>query len=817
LYKWKNLLAEDGQPPFLPVDTSRGFTEDLMISVFDHQRVPNRLADVLPWFGIVGDNPCIVRLKDGGLLSMLRFAPPDLDASTASELVAHAAQLNNVLSRFGSGWGLHIEHAKRRVRDYPPATWPSAASAAADAERRAYFLHTPHYTMEHTLTLVWRPMAVLESRFARLLTTGTRNGSTVDQDVEAFQDQVRQFTHLLTPCMAWVQPLGPEGTLTALHATVSTDPHRIAVPDVPAYLDCGLCDRDFVPGMEPALLMGLKPQHGKATQRWQERYVAHHLRTLTLTGFPNATYPGILEALSSLPMELRYVIRWLPLDQADAYGLMKQRLNIWQQTKLTIKQRVLQKFIQSDQPLEPDREALLQHGDVAEAMDASAGGAVRFGYCTATVTTWDEDAAQAMANVQGVDDAITSKGFACHIEHLNATEAWLGSLPGELYKNVRRPMLHSLNVAQAMLGGVYTGPERDEHLDAAPLLLADTSGTLTYRLVLHEHGVGHALIIGPTGAGKTTLVGVLASQWQRYHTLGARVRLVDKKGGLAPITAAMGGEQYTLGGEDGGVTFQPLRDIDTLAEREWAQGWVEGLCEGQRVRCTPAQRQELWDALCGMAALPVALRTLSGLARLVQDAEMRVALGPYTMAGAYGRVLDTVAEPLALQAWSCFETDRLWETPGLVAPVLGVLFHQLGRGFAEQKPTLLVLDEAWRYLAHMTFREKIEEWARELRKQQVSLVFSTQDVGELVNSPIASVILSSCPVRIYLPNKRALEPKIMEGYEQMGLQARQIELIATAQSHRDYFVMTGEGARMVNLALGDVQLSLLTKGVLPGG
>jgi type IV secretion system protein VirB4 len=789
-----------------------------VLSLFDFQRQPERLADLLPWFALVGDDPVALRQKDGSLQHTLRFAPHDLEAATASMLMVQAMRLNTVLAQYGSGWAVGIEHTKRRVRDYPAATWPNEASAVADAERRQYFLETPHYTLEHLLTQVWRPQAVLEHRVARWVTTGTgREGTTAEQDVRTFQDQVRHATALLAPCLAWVEPLGPEGTLTALHATVSTDPHRIAVPDVPAYLDCLLCDRDFVPGMQPALLTGLKPHKAMQGNRWQDRFTAQHLRTLTITGFPNETYPGILEGLSALPLEFRYVIRWQPLDQADAYKLMKDRLAIWKQALLSMKQRILQKFVTDDTPLDYDREAMTNKSDLEAAMDACMSGRVTFGYFTATVTVWADSMGQADTNLLEVEKVITGKGFACHIEHLNATEAWLGSLPGETYKNVRRPMLMSQNLAHAMLGGVYTGPARDEHLDAAPLMTVETGGGLPYRVVLHEHGVGHTLILGPTGMGKTTLVGTLAMQWQRYHALDARVRLIDKRGGLEPITRAMGGEHYTLGGDGTGVAFQPLREIDDLGEREWAQSWVETLCDGQRLLCTPAQRQELWEALSSLAALPVHLRTLTGLARVVQDTELRLALHPYTLAGAYGRVLDAVTEPLALRPWSCFETDSLFQIPQLVAPVLGVLFHQLGTAFAEGKPTLFAMDEAWKYLAHMGMRAQIEEWLRELRKQNVSLVFSTQDLSELLQSSIASVILSNCPIRIFLPNEHALEPKIREGYEAMGLTARHIELIAYAMPHRDYFLMTGDGARMIDLALGPVQVSLLTKGVVPAG
>lgn len=787
-----------------------------MLSLYDYQRTPKRLADRLPWFALVAETPCVVRHKDGSLQHCLKFQGRDVDAVPLAELKGQAAQLNNVCKRFGGGWAVFVEYAKRQVHAYADAEWPNAASAAFDAERRQHFLHTPHFTLESVLSLVWRPVAVLENKVRRYVMTSDGAPSDVDDDVATFQDQVTRFTDLFAGCMAWVEPMGPASTLAYLHAGISTAAHPVAVPDLPAYLDYHLADRDFVPGMQPALIIGAQAQpRGK---RWQDRYQAHHLRTLTVSGFPNDTYPEMLAALTELPLEYRYVIRWLPLDTVDAYKLMKSKASLWKQMKLSWKQYIAKQTMpnQVDQDaFEPDREATANKESLDAAMDDCFSRAVSFGYWTATVTVWHAQERQADANLREVEKVITGKGFSCHPEHLNAVEAWMGSLPGHCYANVRQPLLSSMNLVHSLVGGVYTGPARDEHMQAPAVMRVTTAGNLPYNLVLHEDGIGHTLVIGPSGAGKTTFVGAVAAQFQRYHTQEARVRLIDKKEGLKPVTGAMDGDHYTLGGDGTGVAFQPLRDIDQLAERQWAAAWVESLCEAQHVPCTPPQRRELWDALTSLAALPVRHRTLTGLQTLVQDVPLRQGLHQFTLAGAYGRVLDAVTEPLALQPWSCFETDALFGVAPLVAPTLGVLFHQLGRTFLQRRPTLFVLDEAWRYLAHMTFRDQIEEWLRELRKLNVSIVFSTQDLNELLQSPIATVLLNNCPIRVFLPNKRATEPQIAASYAAVDLNARQRDILSAALPHRDYLVMTRDGCRLVDLALGPVQQTILTQGRIP--
>src|SRR3546814_6069758 len=106
---------------------------------------------------------------------------------------------------------------------------------------------------------------------------------------------------------------------------------------------------------------------------------------------------------------------------------------------------------------------------------------------------------------------------------INAGEAWLSSLAGHVYANVLQPLVHTLNLAHLMpLSAVGAGPARNEHLakitqtDAAPLLVAKTAGSTPFRLSTHVGDVGHMMVVGPTGAGKSVLLGLIALQFRRY-------------------------------------------------------------------------------------------------------------------------------------------------------------------------------------------------------------------------------------------------------------------------------------------------------------
>ena len=116
---------------------------------------------------------------------------------------------------------------------------------------------------------------------------------------------------------------------------------------------------------------------------------------------------------------------------------------------------------------------------------------------------------------------IQNLGFSCRVETINAVEAWRGSLPGDGYSNMRRIMLHTLNLADmlpitSVWAGLRENPSAMMPKHSPPLLFAATSGATPFRVNLHVSDLGHTLIVGPSGAGKSTALGLIAAQWFRY-------------------------------------------------------------------------------------------------------------------------------------------------------------------------------------------------------------------------------------------------------------------------------------------------------------
>lgn len=760
-----------------------------MLMLHEYRQRADRLADHLPWAALVA--PGVVLNKDGSFQRTAVFRGPDLESATEAELVSACARVNNALRRLGSGWAMFFEAERREALGYPDSAFPDAASWLVDEERRAAFEGgRQHFESRYHLTLQFLPPADQADAAARALVEREASGRR-DWRVAlaAFVSETDRVFDLLAGIMPEVRPLDDAATLTWLHATISPRAHPVAVPGTPMYLDALLVDT--------ALTGGLEPRLGDL-----------HLRTVTVPGMPGTTRPGILDVLNHQDFGYRWVTRFIALDKTDATRALTRIRRQWFNKRKSVGQ--LLREVMYNQPAQLlDSDADNKTADSDLALQALGGDTVAFGYLTTTITLADTDRARVEEKVRSVERIVNGLGFTVVRESINAVEAWLSSLPGQVYANVRQPLIHTLNLAHLIpLSSLWAGPEGNAHLGGPPLLVAETSGSTPFRFSSHVGDVGHMLVVGPTGAGKSVLLSLIALQFRRYP--GSQVYIFDLGRSARAATLAMGGVHHPLGLEADGaatISFQPLRHIDRLEERAWAAEWVAALLAHENVTVTPEIKEAVWSALASLASAREEERTLTGLALLMQSAPLRPALAPWLLGGTFGRLLDASTDQLALADVQCFETEALMGSPAAIAPVLSYLFHRLEERFSG-RPTLLVLDEAWKFLDHPLFAARIREWLKTLRKKNVAVLFASQSLADIADSNVAPAILESCPQRIFLPNDRAIEPQSRTAYERFGLNARQIELISRATPRRHYYLQSARGNRLFELGLGPVGLAL---------
>src|SRR5690606_25840571 len=155
----------------------------------------------------------------------------------------------------------------------------------------------------------------------------------------------------------------------------------------------------------------------------------------------------------------------------------------------------------------------------------------------------DADAEAVEAQRKAVERVVQGRGFVAVSETLNAVEAWLSSVPGHCYANVRQGLVSTLNLAHLIpMSAVWAGQPRNAHLDGPPLIVTRTDGATPFRLVTHIGDVGHTAVVGPTGAGKSVLLAAMTLQFRRYRS--SRIFVFDKGRSARATVLGLCGEHY---------------------------------------------------------------------------------------------------------------------------------------------------------------------------------------------------------------------------------------------------------------------------------
>lgn len=777
-----------------------------MLSLREYREPTSRLPDRLPWACLVA--PGVVLQKDAVFQTTVAFRGPDLASSLDAELMAASARLNNALRRLGSGWGLFVEAQRFESNRYPTCTWPHPAAAVVDTERRRAFEEAgSHYESSYYLTFTWQLPAERRERAAaffyhspgageRAPATDRHERVALTRELWHFQKAVAEIVDIVRGVFPEVGALNDDQTLSYLHSTISTNRHPVRTPETPMYLDALLADMPFTPGDVPML-------------------GDHFVCTSTVAGFPSSTLPGLLDALNHLPTEYRWVTRFLFLDKGEAKSLIEKYRRQWWSKRKGLWTMIKEEASKQEAAL-IDNAAANKAADADAALQELGDDLVSFGYLTTTVTVWDPDLEAARRKSQRVKEVIQSRGFTVKDETLNATHAWLGSLPGHVYANVRRPIVHSLNLTHMMpVSSVWAGDATNEHLErvcgvGAPHLYCSTTGATPFRLHLAVGDVGHTLILGPTGAGKSTLLGMLALGWLKYP--GARVVIFDKDRSARAATLAVGGACYEPGHERAPVAFQPLADIDREAERAWASQFILTLLAAQSVPVDPGVKAAVDETLVSLAGVERRERTLTLFATQIGSRQraLREALRPYTLDGHFGRIFDADHDGMEHAPWTMIEMGHLMTLgEAVVVPALEYLFHRV-EGQFDGRPTLMIVDEAWLFLGHPVFAKRLQGWLKTLRKKNVYVVFATQEVADATSKPeLMSTILSACHTKIFLPDDEALTPAMTEAYQKVGLSLAEVDILAKAQKKRDYYYRSVKGRRLFQLGLGPAALAFV--------
>lgn len=751
------------------------------------------LKYTMPYAKIVHDNPVIVLNKDASMQTTWNYRGPDLDSAVPEQLAIITQQLNQSFLSLDSGWVLFFEAQRITSNSYARDTYfPDPVTQAMDDERRLFFSNGNHFESNYYLTAYWIPPNDNAEVMKEFIVEGREHKEiTASDNIERFCEKIEKLFNIFKNLRIPVHYLSKDEMVTYLHSTISANPRPIVLPEKPLLLDQFLYDSPFYGGIEPRL--GNK-----------------HIRIIVPIKYASGTIFGHFNKLNQLNFPYRWITRFFCLSKRDAISELEGIKNGWNGKIKSLRSMAKELIFNQESDNNINENAQAKFNEVKDAINATESEITSYGYYSTAVIVMDDDIDAVESKAKLVEQVFINLGFSAQIENLNAIDAWMGCIPGNIGHNIRRPLISCGNLVHMMpISDIWAGPERNKHLGGPPLIYTETTGNTPFRLSLHIGDVGHTFLVGPTGAGKSVHLNMIAASFRKYKN--AKVFIFDNGAASMPLTMAVGGKFFNLGSEDKNLSFQPLAEIDQEKEKQWAFEWLCDYISHENLKITPALKKVLLDALTTVASYPKKMRTISTLIDNCQDQSLKDSLLQLSIKGAYGSIFDSDTDSLSFSSWQTFEMKKLMETPSIVGPTLMYIFHRIEKtlaNVADGGPTIINLDECWRFFDDSQFVKKIREWLKVLRKSNASVVFATQNIIDIVDSPIFSTVLESCQSQIFLPYDKALEKGVIEKYFMFGLNKKQVDIIANAVRKKQYYYVSPAGSRLYDLTLEYCPISL---------
>lgn len=754
-----------------------------MFKEFDDKK-RDRVEFLLPW-GLILEESIILN-KNGSLQTTFKFRGQDLDSCTNDELIVMTERLNNVFKRLRDDWSIHIDTIREKSKKYDRKKGiKTIPSFILEEERENFFQSGHHYENTYFLTFTYFLPLDSVKKLTNFWFTNreefTVKGNLLDE-IKTYKQDIEELYGMLLNCFKEIKLLSSEETLSYYHSCVSDTKMRVQVPHFNCLIDNYITDCPLVGGIAPKL--------GK-----------NFFKVISIRNFPGDSVPGLLDKLNRTNIEYRWNTRYISLDKLTSLKTVDSYMKTWDSKKTSLKN--MTKEILMREKKDEDDFANLKVNELKIEKVKLDEDLIGLGYYTTCVVLQDTDSRELDKKCTEIKNIFNTLGFVAEIEELNTLDAFFGSMPGNVASNIRRPPVNSITLSHLLpMSCVWGGNEKNKHLNEPALIYTQTSGNTPFRLNLHYNDVGHTLIVGPTGTGKSVLLATIQGHFAKYTN--AQIFAFDKGGSARVLTIASGGKFYDLGADN--LRFQPLRKCDT--DTEWCQTWIEDILTiNENVELNPTRKQYINEALKAVANLPKDKRTLSAFINFVggQDNLIKQALSQYAGTGIYAKYFDGNYDFLEENNFITFEMEQILNVQNAVIPTLSYLFHKIETEKLNGKPTLLPLDECWIFLSNKTFAPKIREWLKVLRKKNASVIFATQSLSDIANSEILPAVLDSCYSRIYLANPTAAEQKDL--YKIFGLNDKEIEIIKYSVPKRQYYFKSVEGNRLFELGLSGLELA----------
>lgn len=753
-----------------------------------------QMSDMLNWAFRVA--PGVVLCKDEGFLAGWSLTGIDSESVDPAEMNVLLARVARGVSELQDGDALWVTLKRGRAEpatlsDHDTDQLPYAVSLLVSDNKD---LASDQVLFENEIHLVYR--------------------AVVDEDLNNMPRRLETFER---QCEALETALGTAFDLRRLGERENhshNGPSFISdeLTDLLASMASGKSRKQrMMPTSEVYLDVALGAEFAQENLRSHPRIDHRVVELLSIEGWPEEYGLDALAGLETVECDYRWTVRYVVQSASKTRSLLTTWRRKWRQSGSNLLGNMFGRETR-DRDLHAD---MMAEGLAGVSIDLGQG--LRFGYLTSTITIFSDDGDDAERRLRrsraAIEQVLSVAGFQTRAEYTNAQATYLGSLPGHMMKLRRAVLMSAYNFATLIPCRSFWQGERfcpcpppKFAVESPPLMLARSARGELFQFNLHTDDIGHTIVVGPTGGGKSVLLGALAGNFLKYPK--AQVFYFDKYCSSRHLCNAVGGSFIEFGNQDG-QGLAPLGDLSEVGV-DWAKKWLRQLAKLTDEKVSEKALAELDAAIDNLYSSKDCGGSLADISDFVMQPETKRLLARYIGTQDAPGTLNGTRDHITWQNMTVFEAEELFANDDITATLaLDYVFRRVEKRLTGE-PTLIIFDEAASFLRHEIFRTKIDEWLRELRKMNVSIVMATQQVEQFTENAI-SASFQNVGTYVFLANPTAMNARSASAYRSLGLSDPQIEMIAAMTPKQDYYLVKPAGSRVIDFRFGKLSLALLSQ------
>ncbi|RZL28471.1 MAG: VirB4 family type IV secretion/conjugal transfer ATPase [Sphingomonas sp.] len=737
-----------------------------------HKKVAVREVDdirFIPYTRHVDDT--LVALEDGSVMRMYRVDGRPFETSDIGDLNTWHNKLNIVWRSIGDDRVALWTHLVRTATD--PVLGGAFQSDFARGLQERYAETLKEKVLYHNelyVTILVRPSQMASDQVRKLFATHNASGEVDDRALAIMADKCRDLESLLADVSP--EPLSLyehdgvmfSGPMEVLHFILTGD--HIRMPLLNGRLGQTLYTSRVVFGREAAEI--------------RLPHKSHYLGMFGVREYVATTRTGQFNSLLTLDFPFVLTQSFVPLVKSVA------------------SERFTKKY---KQMISSDDAGVSQADELLDGVDDLMANRFAMGEHHLSISVIDENPKRLLERLSVTRSAAADTGMVMAREDVALEAAFWAQLPGNFKMRARPAVINSRNFAA--MSPFYTFPagrKSGNHWGEAVTLLKTRAGS-SFWFNFHRADIGHTLIIGPTGGGKTVLQNFLQAQLEKT---GARQVFFDKDRGAEIFVRACGGTYLAL--RNGKPTgFAPLKGLSpTPGNIAFLRQFIRVLVRRDNRPLSVAEERLIDEGIEAVMRLPATSRSFSALRDMLgyADAEgVGARLERWCLGGPLGWVFDGLVDEVSLAArFVGFDMTDFLENPEIRTPTMLYLFHRVDALLNGQR-VVVDVDEFWKALEDEAFRAFAQDGLKTYRKRNAFMVFGTQSPADALRSPIAHSIIEQSATKILLPNSDARRSDYCDGLGLTDAEYRLIREDLTPES-RTFLVKQGHMSIVAKLDLG---------------